>query len=298
MAASKNNNFGGLDPAFTDYKNAKVVILPVPYEGTVSYGGGTSKGPAAIIKASQSMELYDEELDVDTAEIGIFTAPPIKVQKTAEKEVQEIARVSKKFIDDGKFIFAFGGEHSISTGYIQEYKKKYPDLSVLQFDAHLDLRDSYDGTKFSHASIMHRVVDMGCKTVQIGIRSQSHEEADFVKEKGLRDRIYYANEIVGNPDHSWMDKAVSQLSDHVFITIDIDGFDPAYVPFTGTPEPGGIDWYLAMKLLKKVCKAKKIVGADITELAPNKVSQSPDFFTAKLAYKVMGFVFFPNKYKV
>jgi len=278
------NNFGFLEKEFSDYKKSRFVILSVPYEGTVSYGKGASKGPAAIIKASQNMELYDEELDKENYKEGICTLKPLKAESTPKKMVDSIEKASDKIIKDNKFPIMLGGEHSISTGLIRALKKKYKDLSVLQLDAHADLRQEYEGQPYSHASIMARTRELA-KAVQVGIRSLSVEESKWIKKENLP--IFWARDIYDN--EKWFDKAIEKLSNNVFITIDLDVFDPSIMSATGTPEPGGLDWYIIIKFLKQVCKKKNIVGFDVVELAPTK-NHSCDFLAAKLVYKLIGYL--------
>jgi len=269
---------------FSDYDKCKFAVLPVPYEGTVSYGKGASKGPAAIIKASANLETYDEELDKNTYEAGINVLEPLKSAETAGKMTAEVEKASEKIIKDNKIPIMLGGEHSISTGLIRALKKKYPDLSVLQLDAHADLRQEYEGNPYSHASVMARAREI-CPAVQIGIRSLSIEESRWIKKDNLP--VFWARDIYNNED--WFDKAIENLSENVFITIDLDVFDPSIMSATGTPEPGGLDWYLVVKFLKKVCKKKNIIGFDVVELAPTK-DHSCDFLAAKLVYKLIGYI--------
>jgi len=287
------DNYAFIDnKKFYDYNKSKFVILPVPYGGTVSYGKGAEKGPSAIIKASQHMELYDEELDKNNFEAGICTLEPLKSAKTAEKMIDEIEKASSQLIKDNKFPIMLGGEHSISTGLVRALKKKYPDLSVLQLDAHADLRARWyigeEGkskmSKFSHASVMARIREL-CPAVQVGIRSLSVEEAEWIKKDNLP--VYFAKDTHDN--ENWFNEAISRLSNNVFITIDLDVFDPSVMSATGTPEPGGLDWYKVTKFLKEVCKNKNVVGFDVVELAPNK-DISCDFLAAKLIYKMIGYL--------
>lgn len=280
----KINSFPESNAVAADYKKSRFVILPVPYEGTVSYGKGTSKGPAAILKASKNLELYDEELCKDSYKSGIVSLEPLKSASNPEKMVENVEIACRRIIEDKKFPILLGGEHSISTGFCRALKKKYPNLSVLQLDAHADLRQKYDGTPYSHACIMARVREI-CPAVQVGIRSLSKEEAEWIKKDNLP--IFWAKDIYNNDN--WFDKAISKLSDNVFITIDVDIFDPSIMEATGTPEPGGLNWYQVVRFLKEVCKRKKIVGFDVVELAPNG-NNACDFSCAKLVYKMIGYL--------
>ena len=289
------DNFLGLDEdEAKSYEDSKVVIVPVPYDGTRTWVIGerwkrmdASKGPDAIITASRNMELYDEELDKDVWEIGIYTAEKLKIKDAPEKVVEDVFLNIKKIINENKFPVILGGEHSISFGAIKALKEKYDELSVLQLDAHTDLRDSYEGTKFSHASVMARAREI-CNVIQVGIRSQDFDE------KGVnRENVFYAKDIHDN--EQWMDKAISKLSDNVYITFDLDFFDISIMPSTGTPEPGGLLWYQTLKFLKKVFEKKNVVGFDVVELAPIDNLVAPDFLAAKLVYKMIGYGFFLKK---
>lgn len=282
------DNFLGIEEKFSDYDKSKVVILPIPYEGTVTYGKGTLKGPKAIIEASKNLELYDIELDEEIYKAGIHTLSNLDVEKEPEKTIEIIYKKIKKLLEDNKFVVVFGGEHSITSGTVKAMKEKFSDLSVLQIDAHSDLRDSYDGTKFSHACVMRRIFEMKIPFVQVGIRSQDIEEADFIKEKRLNP--YFAKDIYKNDN--WMNEAVDKLAENVFITIDLDGLDPSIMPSTGTPEPGGLYWYHILRLLRKVAEKKNIVGFDVVELAPIENLKFPDFLAAKLTYKLIGYKYF------
>jgi agmatinase len=280
-------NFCGLDEARSGFDRAKVVIWPVPFEKTVSYGGGTKNGPQAIIDASRNVELFDEEVGGETAEIGIHTLEAIDADREPEEMMPVLYRETKRLLKTGKFICMLGGEHSISTPVIKAHQELYPNLSVLQIDAHADLRDQYDGTPHSHASVMRRVVEF-CPIVQVGIRSLSAEEARAIPS--LRTRVFFAKDIVGRTD--WMDEAVASLTEDVYLTIDVDGLDPSLIPTTGTPEPGGLMWYDVVGLISRVAKKRRIVGMDVTELSTAPGNNSPSFLTAKLIYKTLGYVFY------
>jgi len=283
-----HDNFLGLDEQ--DYETAKVVLLPVPYEGTVSYGKGTAKGPQAIIDASKYIELYDDELDRECHAIGIGTLPNLKAEETPQQMHEAIYNRSKQLLADGKFVVMLGGEHSISSGLARAYKEKYNDLSVLQIDAHTDLRDEYEGSRYSHASVMARIIEFAPLT-QVGIRSMDITEKKYREDE--RTKIFFARDLMTN--NTWMEDVVQRLSEHVFITIDVDGLDPSIMSATGTPEPGGLSWYQVINLFKKVAKNKTIVGFDIVELAPNEHSRACDFTAAKLVYKLLNYTFFKDK---
>lgn len=285
-------NFTEVPSEFFEYATAKVAILSVPYEGTVTYGKGTSFAPSAIINASKNLEWYDEEIEESPYKVGIYTANPLEVAKDdwPEEVISRLDKSCSEFLAANKFVIVLGGEHSISLGFFNALKKKYPDLSVLQLDAHADLRGEYDGTKYSHACVIRRIREECKNVVQVGIRSLSEEEAELIKKE--RCDIFYAKDIIKDGD--WMDKAISKLGNNVFITFDVDVFDPALVPDTGTPEPGGLGWYTILEFLKKVFKKKNVVGVDVVELAP-KGNVGSDFTIAKLVYKMVGYKFFKNK---
>lgn len=283
-------NFGGLPEENSRYENSRAVVFPIPLERTTTYEHGTRNGPAAIIAASRNMETWDEELGVETfSKIGIATLPAIDTAEGAlEKVLTEIYTTELALLGDGKFPVALGGEHSLTPPLVAAAAKKFPDLSVLQIDAHADLREAYQGNPASHASAMRRVVET-CPAVQVAIRSLSIEESEAIPR--LRTKIYWARDIARAPLESWIPRVVADLSAHVYLTVDLDGFDPAYMPATGTPEPGGLDWYQVTSLIRAVAKSKRIVAADVVELLPQHGDHASDFLAAKLVYKILGYVF-------
>ena len=283
-------NFGGIDEEeHSSFNSSRVLILPVSYEGTVSYGTGTGAGAMAIINASRNMELYEEETDTEVYKVGIHTLPEFTARPTPDAMMADLYNYGRELLASDKFVCMLGGEHSISAPIIKAHKEKYDDLSVLQIDAHADLRDTYDGTPHSHASIMARVVkDMRIPAVQVGIRSISGDEARSLND-GLPTRIFWARDIVGRTD--WIDGALDSLSDHVYLTIDIDGLDPSIVPTTGTPEPGGLGWYETLTLIRKLAERKRIVGMDLVEYSYFENYDSPAFLCAKLVYKSLTYIF-------
>lgn len=284
------DNFGGLPEEHSQYETSRAVIFPVPLERTTTYEQGTRNGPSAILKASQNMELYDEELELEPyKEIGIHTLPPIDTMDGSLDEViTELFTAECGLLDDDKFPVALGGEHSLTPPLVSAVAKKYKNLSVLQIDAHADLRDEYQGNPASHACAMRRVLEF-CPAVQVGIRSLSIEEAQAIPH--LRTKVYWANDIVRAPLKSWIAKVLSDLSPNVYVTIDLDGFDPSIIPATGTPEPGGLDWHQVTSLVRAVAQHKKIVGMDVVELLPQPGEHASDFLAAKLVYKCLGYVF-------
>ena len=283
-------NFGGIDEdQYSSFEKAKVLVWPVSYEGTVSYGGGTGAGAMAIVDASRNMELYEEETDAEVYKIGIHTLPEFTPRETPEAMMDGLYDETKRLLDSDKFICMLGGEHSVSAPIIKAHHEKYQDLSVLQIDAHADLRDTYDGTPHSHASIMARVVrDLQIPSVQIGIRSISGEEARALKD-GLPTKIYWARDIVGRTD--WIDDAIGNLTDNVYLTIDIDGLDPSIMPTTGTPEPGGLGWYETLTLIRKLAEKKRVVGMDLVEYSYVDNMDAPAFLCSKLVYKSLAYIF-------
>ncbi|HRH41636.1 MAG TPA: agmatinase [Pyrinomonadaceae bacterium] len=290
-------NFGGIkEEKYSNFQTARIIVFPVAYEGTVSYGKGTGKGAMAIIDASRNMELYEEETDSEVYKIGIHTSEEFQSQTTPEKMMEGLYQKSRALVASGKFLCMLGGEHSISVPVIRAHAERYHNLSVLQIDAHADLRDSYDGTPHSHASVMARVVkNMRIPSVQVGIRSISAEEARSLDEN-LPTKIFWAKDVVGNTD--WIDEAVNSLSDNVYLTIDIDGLDPSLVPTTGTPEPGGLGWYETLILIKTLAEKKRIVGMDLVEFSKTDNSDAPAFLCSKLIYKTLSYIFEDESPKV
>ncbi len=268
------------------YDSARVVVVPVPYEKTTSYGKGTKNGPEAICEASSQVELYDEELEFEPYNVGIATVGSIETLEKLEAE-------TLKIVKDGKIPVILGGEHAVSAAPIRACKKKYKNLSVVHFDAHADLRDEFEGTKLNHACVMMRVFEAGVPFVQIGIRNHSMEEAEFIKKERLH-RPFYAADVISST--KWMDEAIACLTEDVYLTFDVDVFDPSIIPATGTPEPGGLNWYHITEFFKKLASAKKIVGADFVELAPIKNLPASEFTIAKLIYKLIGYIGKSKKY--
>jgi agmatinase len=283
-------NFGGLPDEHSQYTTSRAVIFPVPLERTTSYEHGTRNGPAAILAASRNMELYDEELELEPyKEIGIHTLPAIDTADgTLDEVISEIFTAQLGLLEDEKFTVALGGEHSLTPPLVSATAKRHKNLSVLQIDAHADLRDEYQGNPASHACAMRRVVEI-CPAVQVGIRSLSVEEAQAIPR--LHTSVYWAKDIARAPLKSWIAKVLSDLSPNVYLTIDLDGFDPAIVPATGTPEPGGLDWMQVTSLIRAVADHKKIVGMDVVELLPQPGDHASDFLAAKLVYKCLGYIF-------
>lgn len=289
---NEKSNFLAIEDKYSDYENSKIAVLSAPFEATVSYGGGTKNGPKEIIEASHYVELYDEEFNRELCyDVGIATLPPIKLSEKSEKiSLNKIYEAVKSAVEDDKFTVILGGEHSLSVSPIKAYSEKYKNLSVLHIDAHSDLRDSYQGSKNSHASVMARVYEFNKNIVQVGIRAQCIEEAKFIKDNNIS--TFYMRDIrLGGYGDDWKIKALENLSERVYITFDVDGLDPSIIPATGTPEPGGLLWDETINLIKLVGASKKIMGFDLVELAPAKSHPASNFIAAKLAYKIMNCAF-------
>ncbi|MGI8556194.1 MAG: agmatinase [Pyrinomonadaceae bacterium] len=292
MSESENlpMNYGGITEAeFSAFDKARVLIFPVAYEGTVSYGAGTGAGAVAIIDASRNMELYDEETDAEVYKIGIHTLEEFAPRETPAAMMNALYEKTKELLKEGKFLCMLGGEHSVSAPVIRAHAEKFHNISILQIDAHADLRDEYDGTPHSHASIMARTVkDLKIPAVQVGIRSISADEARSL-DNLPQTKIFWAKDIVGRTD--WIDEAIDSLTENVYLTIDIDGLDPSLVPTTGTPEPGGLGWYEVLTLIRKLAEKRRVVGMDLVEFAKTEHSDAPAFLCAKLVYKSLAYIF-------
>lgn len=277
-------NFGYLPEEYSSVENADIVIVPVAYDGTSTWIKGADEGPGAIIEASANMELYDIETGFEVYKRGIFTEETIGGDITLREMITAVEDVVRYYLEEDKFTVVVGGEHSVSIGSIKAHAKRYDKLTVLQLDAHADLRDEYNGSKYNHACVMARAKEL-CPIVQVGVRSMSASEKESVDES----RMFLAKDIHDNTD--WIMKAISQLSDDVYITIDRDAFDPSIVPSTGTPEPGGLSWYGVLRFLKEVSDHRHIVGFDVVELCPDADNKAPDFLAAKLIYKLLSYRF-------
>ena len=277
-------NFGDLPEEYSNLNQAQVVILPVPYDCTSTWIKGADKGPQAIIEASVHMELYDIETDSEVYRKGIYTAEPFEVNLPPDEMVEAVRKNVQTFIADDKFAVVLGGEHSVSIGPVRAHAEKHRDITVLQLDAHTDLRNEYEGSRFNHACVMARIAEL-CPIAQVGIRSMDSSE----KEALDRSRVVFAEDI--HRDKEWVEKVLSQLTEMVYITIDLDVFDPSIMPSTGTPEPGGLLWYDVLVLLKAVFDDKEVVGFDVVELCPDQRNKAPDFLAAKLIYKLLSYKF-------
>jgi agmatinase len=279
-------NFGGLDAACAAYDSARFAIVPVPYDLTSTYQAGSRLGPAAILTASASMELYDEELHQETYREGIYTAPFLDVDARGPKYmIDAVQQAIADLLVDQKIPVMLGGEHSITFGAVQAMKSAYPSISVLHFDAHADMRDTYQGSPYSHACVARRIFEC-CPIVQVGIRSMSANEAAFIKEHQVR--TYSADYVLDEP--AWLEMISRQLTGDIYVSIDLDALDPAFMPSTGTPEPGGLSWRHVLKLLQVVSKKCRILGVDVVELSPIPGMIAPDFLAAKMIYRIMGYI--------
>ena len=278
-------NFGGIYPACS-LRDAKFVVIPVPYDLTSTYQPGSRRGPAAIVEASTNMELYDEELKKETYLAGIHTTLPVSIDARGPKNMVNIVRKKiSRIVALNKIPVMLGGEHSITLGAVQAMIEKYPKLTVLQFDAHADLRDTYQGSPYSHACVARRISEI-CPLTQVGIRSMSKEEGDFLPKSKVKS--YLADFVLENKN--WAETVCKNLKGDVFITMDLDVFDPSIMPATGTPEPGGLYWKDILHLLKLVSTSCNICGFDVVELAPLPGVVAPDFMAAKLIYRTMGYI--------
>ncbi|OGW76688.1 MAG: agmatinase [Omnitrophica bacterium RIFCSPLOWO2_02_FULL_45_16] len=291
QASPVAKNYAGIDEEYSSFKKAKVVVLQVPYEKTVTYKKGTVNGPAAIIDASKKMELFDEELNQETFKIGIHTMDPLAVTGLEPEEmISRVYSSTLELLKANKFPVILGGEHSLSVGSVQAFKETMPNISVLHLDAHYDLRNEYFGSKFNHGCVARRISEI-CPIVQTGTRSLSKEEKDFLgaQTNGSRIKTINVYDILEMP--LWKDVISKSLSENVYVSIDLDVFDPSLMPAVGTPEPGGIGWYETLDLLREVSKDKRIVGFDVVELCPIKDQVASDFLAAKLIYRLLGYIF-------
>ncbi len=277
-------NYGGLEEEFTDYENAKIVVLPVPYDGTSTWLKGADKGPEAILEASANMELYDIETDSEVYTKGIATLDPVTENASPEAMSDAVEMKVDALLNDKKFPVILGGEHSVSIGAFRAFAKHYENYSVLQLDAHSDMRDSYEGSDHNHACVMARAKEMAT-VAQVGIRSSCIEEKHNIEP----DRIFYAHEI--KESSNWMYDVSEKLNDNVYITIDLDVFDPAYMPSTGTPEPDGMNYREIINFLKLINERHNIIGLDVVELCPNDINKAPDFLASKLIYQILSMKF-------
>ncbi|MEN3039145.1 MAG: agmatinase [Candidatus Kryptonium sp.] len=296
----KDKNFLSIPEEYSNFENSKIVILPAPYEHTTSYIKGTILGPEKLIEASHQVELYDEEFNLELfREAGIATLEPLDFTDLKdEKAIDLVYNTVLELLKKDKFVVTIGGEHTIAIGAMKAYSEFYPNLTILHFDAHSDLRDEYEGNKYSHACALARVYEFNKNLVQVGIRAQDVEEAKFIKENGIK--TFYAWEIKSGKynknGNDWKNAVVSELGENVYITFDLDYFDPSVIPAVGTPVPNGLYWDETIELLKKVCSQKNVVGFDIVELCPLMGLEYPNFTAAFFTNKLLNIIFF-NKIK-
>ena len=284
-------NFCGLDAERSAWDTSGAVIMPVPYDLTTTFMPGTRQGPHAIIRASTQLELFDDELEQEPAAIGIHTLPEIEVVTSGPAAmIDRVESVAARVAGAGKFPVLLGGEHSITLGMVRALKKVHPDMGVLQLDAHADLRDTYQGSPFNHACVARRIQEL-CPLVQAGIRSITADEWSFLKNSAIT--TFFARDMHARND--WVPKLVEKLPQKVYITIDIDAFDTSLMPSVGTPEPGGMNWYDTLHLLRSVAAQRQVVGFDIVELCPLPMNPGPDFLAAKLCYKLLGYIHCQSK---
>jgi agmatinase len=279
-----SKNYAGIDDQYASLDKSSIVLIPVPYDGTSTWQKGADKGPQAFLEASRNMELYDIETDSEVYHHGVHLVDPVTENSSPEAMVEAVHAITKKYIKKNKFVTLFGGEHSVSIGSIRAFNEMYESLSVLQIDAHADLRKEYDGSTCNHACAVYEA-SQNTNLVQVGIRSMDSVELGVNEEE----KTFFAQDMA--KDDYWAENATEALTDNVFITIDLDAFDPSICPSTGTPEPGGLLWYETLDFLKRVFEEKNVVGFDIVELCPNPDEKSSDFLAAKLYYKMLSYKF-------
>ena len=282
-----NKTYAGIPEKFSKIETAKIVLVPVSYDGTSTWQKGADKAPLSFLEASENMELYDIETNTEVYKNGIYLSDLLSDFKTPENMIETVYKTTKKYIDKNKFVTIFGGEHSISIATVRAFNDSFENLSVLHIDAHADLREVYGDTKYNHACAMYEA-NSSTNLVQVGIRSMHIDELNVMN----KDNVFFAQEMASN--EYWIDDVIEKLSKNVFISFDLDAFDPSILPSTGTPEPGGLFWYETLDFLFRVFKEKNVVGFDIVELCPNEIDRSSDFLAAKLYYKMLSYKFKSN----
>jgi agmatinase len=276
-------NFGGLPNEYTQYKNSEIVIVPVPFDKTSSWLKGSNKGPDALINASRYLEHYDIETKSEVFKNGVFTGKKIRACNS-QAMISKLSRKVAELLNDNKYVVTIGGNHSVSIGAVKGYGAVYDNFGVLHLDAHSDMRDIYEGDKYNHACFARRAKETADDLISVGIRSIDSSEVPYVDNK----KTYYAREIQSS--NEWIPEVIEHLPDNVYISIDLDVFDPGIMPSTGTPEPGGLNWYQVTGLLKEVFQNKNVIGFDVVELCPSR-NRAPDFMAAKLIYKMLSYRF-------
>ena len=283
--------FLGLPEELNPPARARAAVLPIPYDLTTSYQAGARRGPLAILEASTHLETWDEELRRETVEdVGIVTTAPVVPDTSGpEATLKRVEKAARDIVEGGRMLVGLGGEHSVTAPLVRAVRSRYPHLGVLQLDAHADLRDTFEGSAHNHACVMHRVLDDGVPLAQVGIRSLTGEEDELIRERGIT--TVFAREAVQEPLEHWIGRVSAALPEEVYVTVDLDVFDPSVMPATGTPEPGGLDWYRVTAVLREVARRRRIVGFDVVELAPAPGNVAPDFLAAKLVYRLLGYAF-------
>lgn len=281
---NQNSTYAGIPDSYATSEKSKIVLIPVPYDGTSTWKKGADKGPDAFLVASENMELYDIETDSEVYKQGVFLSPPVTENSSPEAMVAAVAEKVKSYLNRNKFVTLFGGEHSISIGSIRAFSKFYENLTVVQIDAHADLRQSYEGSTCNHACALYEA-SQTTHLIQVGIRSMEHNEKSVMN----LDNVFFAHEM--ESDEYWIEQAIERMTDNVYITFDLDALDPSILPATGTPEPGGMLWYETLAFLREVFKEKNVVGFDIVELCPEPALYASDFLAAKLYYKMLIYKF-------
>lgn len=276
--------YAGIPQKYAALETSNIVLIPVPYDGTSTWQKGADKGPEAFLEASENMELYDIETETEVYLQGVYLAPAVTENSSPETMVEEVYKITKEYILKNKFVTLFGGEHSISIGSIRAFNECFNDLTVLHIDAHADLRKEYEGSTCNHACAVYEA-SQTTNLVQVGIRSMDMAETRVMDD----DKVWFAQDMAR--DDYWMDNVIEALGDNVFITFDLDAFDPSIMPSTGTPEPGGLLWYETLDFLRQVFTERNVVGFDIVELCPNEYNRSSDFLAAKLYYKMLSYKF-------
>ena len=281
----KQQTFGGIEDQYANFEGSEILLQSIPYDGTSTWGKGADKGFEAFLDAAENMELYDIETDSEVFKKGIHLLDEIKESQSPESVYEAVRIHTKKLLSTGKFLTFFGGEHAVSIGIIEEFRHAFPNLSVLQLDAHADLREAYLGSRYNHACAMHQA-SKTTNLIQVGIRSMDISEKQHLN----REKCFFDKDI--HADNSWEDKSIDLMTDDVYLSIDLDVLNPSIMPSTGTPEPGGMDWHMMLAYLKKVFQKKNIVGFDIVEFAPIKDLKAPAFLVAKLYYKLLSYKFY------
>lgn len=287
-------NFAGLSQEYSDYCKSFFTVIPVPYDSSTSYTPGARKGPLAIIDSSIQLEWFDDELELENYKLGIHTFDFLDTKIHPEKTIEILTNVVSKVISDGKFPIVIGGDHSLSYAPIKTFKEKGEDFTVIHFDAHSDLRDEYQGTKHSHACTARRILDLDIPLVQVGIRSLTKEDFNFIKGNPSKIKTFFARDIYKVNDFSLIEKSIK--TENIYITFDVDVFDPSIIPSTGTPEPGGLNWYQVLEIIKILINNRNVIGLDVVELAPNIQGHS-EFIIAKLIYKFIGYITYKKEKK-